>query len=234
MPLVPNPALLIKPVHRAEIGAQRAHQRRDLPQSDRSQARNSIAPRPSCGAWRAAAVELRAHLAGDGDDAIAGGRERAAIASPSPRLPPVTMTLRTGAHQLAGGGSAPARARSAAGPAPCGRPGVRRHALSRSLLMLVGLAASAPRSRRPSSTTSATTRAPVMRIAPRLDQRHAHARIGVEHRLDFLRVDLQSPDVDDAALAAAKIVAAVLRARPDRRCRRSHHRSRGGACASPR
>jgi len=36
-------------------------------------------------------------------------------------------------------------------------------------------------------------------VAPRTDQGHANAGIGVQHRFDFFRIYLEAADVDDAA-----------------------------------
>src|SRR5262245_4663989 len=45
------------------------------------------------------------------------------------------------------------------------------------------------------------------RASARPHHRHADGRMTVDRRLDFLRVDLQSADVDDAAAPAEEVVA---------------------------
>jgi hypothetical protein len=39
------------------------------------------------------------------------------------------------------------------------------------------------------------------------DQRHAHPRVGVQHRFDLLRIHLESADIDDPAGAAPEVIA---------------------------
>src|SRR5271166_3556861 len=74
------------------------------PRSDKSSDRNSIAPMPAAAAFSPAAVSSSVSLREMATTRYPAPASWVAIASPRPRLPPVTMMLRTRAHQLSGRG----------------------------------------------------------------------------------------------------------------------------------
>src|SRR5579863_8364348 len=127
------------------------------------------------------------------------------MASPRPLLPPVTSTLRTGAHQLSGSGHLERRNESDQRRHLV--RGERRAARFQDLLAdalipgLTALEAAAVREHDVRCDDGTGDR-----IAPRLNERHAYQRMRVDHGLDLFRVDLEPADIDDAAAAANEIV----------------------------
>src|SRR5437867_565565 len=117
-----------------------------------------------------------------------------AIPSPRPRLPPVTMTLGIASPELAGcrdrqrrreanrGGDFVGGERPAAG-----REDLRTRALDR---RGVGHVAAG-------QNNLGRHDRPGNRILARFDERHPHAGMPIDDGFDFLRMDLQTTDVDD-------------------------------------
>src|SRR6266850_6753529 len=126
------------------------------------------------------------------------------MARPRPRLPPVTITLRmTG--QLAGGGNLER-----------GNETDRRRNLVGGQAVVTDLKDLAPYVH-PLATGAARIGLSLQDdvggdertgngTSPGPHHRHADRRVPVDRRLDFLRVDLQSSDVDDAAPSTEEVV----------------------------
>src|SRR5262245_59526294 len=124
---------------------------------------------------------------------------------PSPRLPPVTMTLRMTARQFAGVGDIQAWHETH-----------ERWNLMAGQMLLAELAnlLFGPRNRRRVLASRGSVQDHLShddgtreRALLRKDQCHSHLGMSVDHRLDFLRVHLGPAHVDDAAAAAAEIAA---------------------------
>src|SRR5438093_3071273 len=132
---------------------------------------------------------------------------RRTIPRPRPRLPPVTITLRmTG--QLAGGGDLERRnetdrRRNLVG----GQAGVTD--LKDLALEVHHLATGAARIGLSLQDDVGGDERTGDWTSPRPHHRHADRRVPVDRRLDFLRVDLQSSDVDEAAPATEEVVPAA-------------------------
>src|SRR5258708_4570559 len=118
------------------------------------------------------------------------------MARPMPRLPPVTSTLRIGARQLAGAGDVERLHESdhrrylvwrKALPAICDDVIADRLCLRR-----VGTIGKHHVSDHDGAGDRALARA---------HPRHPHTLMAVDHRLDFLGVNLEAPDIDDSAAA---------------------------------
>src|SRR5438309_354751 len=119
---------------------------------------------------------------------------RRTIARPSPRLPPVTITLRM-TDQLASGGKLERRHET-----DCRRNLVAGQAIVANSkdLALVGRAQAA-RGRIVFQNDICNDQRTSNRASSWAHHRHADCRVPVDGCLDFLRVDLQSADVDRAA-----------------------------------
>src|SRR4051812_29854893 len=118
------------------------------------------------------------------------------MARPSPRLPPVTMTLRmTG--QLAGGGELQGRNETDRGGNL-----VRSEMIAAESEDLAGT----PRLGRAAQHHRGGDPRTRERTPSRPHHRHADRRMAVDGRLDFLRVDLEPADVDDAVAPAQEVV----------------------------
>src|SRR2546426_1840525 len=123
---------------------------------------------------------------------------RRTIPRPRPRLPPVTMTLRM-AGQLAGGGDLEGtnktdRRRNLVG-------GQRVVADLKDLALDVRAAGLCVQDDVGGDERTGD------RTFSRLHPRHSYRRVSVDRRLDFLRVDFQSSDVDDAVPSTEEVVA---------------------------
>src|ERR1700746_1496893 len=127
--------------------------------------------------------------------------------SPSPRLAPVTRTLRIRAYQLSGGPQLEPRHDTDGRRYLVWRerPAAALQQLVRELLRR--------RARPPGIAVGEHDvrdhHRPRDRTASRAHQGHAPPRVGVDDRLDLLRIHLESADVDHAAPAAKKIAAPV-------------------------
>src|ERR1700757_5350569 len=125
--------------------------------------------------------------------------------SPSPRLAPVTTTLRIRAYQLSGGRHLqPRHDTDGRRSLVCGeRLAAALQQLVRELLWR--------RARPPGLAVGEHDvrdhHRPRDRTASRAHQGHAHPGVSVDDRLDLLRIHLESADVDYAAPAAKKIAA---------------------------
>src|ERR1700678_3705602 len=131
------------------------------------------------------------------------------MARPRPRLPPVTMTLRTGTHQLPGGGELQLPNEAQAGRDLVGGQDAPAR-FQKIVLDVLGLRRVERRAHRVLENHFGDHDGAGDRTALRADQRHAYPWIGVQDTLDFLRIYLHAADVDDAAFAPTEVKAAVL------------------------
>src|SRR3569623_858096 len=122
--------------------------------------------------------------------------------NPMPRLPPVTMTLRMAAHQLSG-------LRDIKRGNEADRRGylVRRERLAAELLdgLLQLDCLLSFRRRRISEEDIGDHERTRNRILLRLHQRQPHLRMGVQHGLDFLGMNLKAAAVDHAVAPALEV-----------------------------
>src|SRR6266853_1026721 len=123
---------------------------------------------------------------------------------PSPRLPPVTMTLRIRPGELAGGGNV-----ERGHEMDDRRYFVPRQGLATGIENLVFQSLGLGYAGRGLDHDIGDDDGPGDRALARLDQRHADRGMAVDHRLDLFGVDLEAADIDDPAAAADEMVAAV-------------------------
>src|SRR5438105_1677490 len=128
-----------------------------------------------------------------------------AIPSPSPRLPPVTMTLGIAASELARGSDVQRpddayrrrdlvrRERAAASREDLGLRVLDAYGVE-SLLII-------------REHHLGGNDGPGDRILPRRHERHAHAGVAIDHRLDFFGMDLEAADIDNPATSAGEVIA---------------------------
>src|SRR5438128_3781948 len=123
--------------------------------------------------------------------------------SPRPRVPPVTTTLRITTDQLAGAVHA-----EAGDEVDCRGNLVPRQRLAtmpQQLFLDLGHAAGRALGDRLELDVRDDERAGDRTLSC-AHARHPHARMAVQHRFDFLGMDLEPADVDDAAAAADEVV----------------------------
>src|SRR5438093_6505117 len=123
---------------------------------------------------------------------------------PSPRLPPVTRTLRIPAHDLTCRGNG--QGRNKVDRRRHLVPGKRRATVleDRVLESLAAPARGAGFSVQYHVSDDERPHDGVL-LGPHL--RNAHLRVGIEHRFDLLRVHLLAADVDDAVPSADEVIA---------------------------
>src|SRR5437660_3164688 len=133
---------------------------------------------------------------------------RRAMARPSPRLPPVTRTLRIVPHQLAGRSDVQGR-----DDGDRGRNLVRRQRVATMLqdLLLEAGGSSVdgvgPRGQHHVGHDQGAQE----RVVSRPDPRHPHPWVAIDHRLDLFGMDFQAAHVDDATPSADEVIAACMR-----------------------
>src|SRR6267143_1406726 len=146
-----------------------------------------------------------------------------AMPRPSPRLPPVTRTLRIPAHDLTCRGNG--QGRNKVDRRRDLVPGKRRAAVleDRVLESLAARVCGAGFSVQHHVSDDERSHDGVL-LGPHL--RNAHLRVRIDHRFDLLRVHLLAADVDDAIPSADEVIALTAHLHdsvfvPDQACRKS-------------
>src|SRR5579884_1224684 len=123
---------------------------------------------------------------------------------PRPRLPPVTITLRIGTHQLSGFGDGQRRNKVDRGGHFVGRQTLSAEQQDVFLKAASGML---PGLRRGVQNDIGNHEGSSYRVLPGAHERHSYVGMLVNHRLDFLRVYFESSHIDNAISPPDEIVA---------------------------